>query len=70
MGAKNGKRMKGTDGLSGLPENPGHCIQDLVRCSTKKGNTRTKPWKNKAGLERIYYSGWAERGTGMIAGIA
>jgi hypothetical protein len=28
--AKNGKRMKGIDGLSGLPEDPGHCIQDLV----------------------------------------
>jgi hypothetical protein len=22
--------MKGTDGLSGLPEDPGHCTQDLV----------------------------------------
>jgi hypothetical protein len=24
LGAKNGKRMKGTDGLSGLPEDPGY----------------------------------------------
>jgi hypothetical protein len=27
----------------------------LVRCNTKKGNTRTKLWKNRARLEQIYY---------------
>jgi hypothetical protein len=30
------KGMKGTDGLSGLPEDPGHCTQDLVWYSTKE----------------------------------
>jgi hypothetical protein len=34
------KGMKGTDGLSGLPDDPGHCTQDLVRYSTKEGNKR------------------------------
>jgi hypothetical protein len=45
------KGMKGTDGLSGLPEDPGHCTQDLVQYSTKEGNTQTRPWKTRAGLE-------------------
>jgi hypothetical protein len=33
------KGIKGTDGLSGLSEDPGHYIQDLVRYKTKEGNT-------------------------------
>jgi hypothetical protein len=36
MGAKNGKRMKGANGLSCLPEDPGHCIQDLVGAAPKR----------------------------------
>jgi hypothetical protein len=33
------KGMKGTNGLSGLPEDLGYCTQNLVRYSTKEGNT-------------------------------
>jgi hypothetical protein len=36
------KGMKGTDGLSGLPEDPGHSTQDLVRYNTKEGKIINK----------------------------
>jgi hypothetical protein len=42
MGAKNGKRMKGTDGLSGLPEDPGHCIPGFGTVQHQKGEYTNK----------------------------
>jgi hypothetical protein len=53
MGAKNGKRMKGTDGLSGLPEDPGHCIQVWYGAAPKRGIHKQSHGKIER-LERIY----------------
>jgi hypothetical protein len=37
------KGMKGTDGLSGLPEDPGHCTQDLVRLRIMENKEKELP---------------------------